>query len=144
MGGAVTSGRAGTSTSVCSSVFWRSSAISGRSYQERRPVTRTNRGTGVPPAPRAPRAAARSRCSGLVHLNLDLLGLGLFPQRETHREDPVLVLSGDRPGVDGGRQSERPAEGAVRPLDAVVLLLLDLGVHFPLPADGQGVVLDAQ
>src|SRR4051812_12618594 len=76
--------------------------------------------------------------------DVDLLRLGVFAQRQRHRQHAVLVLGGDVGGVDGRRQREGPREAAETPLDAVVLLLLNVLVRLLPAAQRQGVVLDLE
>src|SRR5262249_3442343 len=76
-------------------------------------------------------------------VDLDRPRLGLFPQRNANGEDAILVLGRDPVRIHGLRQRERTAEGAVAPLDVVVLLVLDVGRRLLLTADRQHEVLDA-
>src|SRR5216684_580223 len=75
-------------------------------------------------------------------IDLDLLRLRFLELRDLDLEDAVTVLRGDGVRVDSTRQRERPREGAIRPLDAVVVavfLLLELA----FAADGEQAILEA-
>src|SRR6478735_5006583 len=76
--------------------------------------------------------------------DVDQLRLRVLAQRQRHGQHAVLVFGGNPPGVDGGWQCEGPGEAAERPLDSVVLLLLDLLVRLLLAAERQGAVLDLE
>ena len=76
------------------------------------------------------------------HVYFDLLGLGLFAERQLDRQDAVPVLGLDPVGIDRVRQRKRPGKCAVAPLDAVELLVLDRLLGLFLTTDGEREVFD--
>src|SRR5262245_8570566 len=74
-------------------------------------------------------------------VDLDRARLGLFADREPDGQDAVLVLGRDLRVVDGLRQRERAAEGAIAPFDAMELFFLRLAGELLLAFDRERVVL---
>src|SRR5262249_53329140 len=75
-------------------------------------------------------------------VDLDRPRFRFLTQRQPHGEDAVLVLGRHTARIDGLRQRERPAEGAVAPLNVVILLFLHLVRQLFLALDRQHEVLD--
>src|SRR5512135_2412261 len=73
--------------------------------------------------------------------HLDLLRLRRLLLRKMDLQNAVLHPGVDLVRVHGSRERERAVEGAVRPLHAVIALLLDLPFQLPFPAKGQDAVL---
>src|SRR3990170_6947340 len=78
----------------------------------------------------------------LLHVDFDLLGLGLRLLGELHFQHPVLELRADLVLLHRSRQGEGAVERPVGPLDPVIVLLLYLLLELPLSVQGQDAVLD--
>src|SRR5678809_634231 len=76
------------------------------------------------------------------HVDFDLLRTRVLPLGKNDLQHAFLVLGLDLRLIDGAGKLEGSGEHAVRPLDAVVVLLLDFLGEPPLAPKRERVVLD--
>src|SRR5688572_11019827 len=74
--------------------------------------------------------------------DVDRARLRFLAERQRHGEHAVLVFGRDARRVNRRRQRERPAERAIRTLDAMELLLLDVILELALAFQRQRAVLE--
>src|SRR5579864_4358427 len=79
----------------------------------------------------------------LLHVHLDLLGLGFFLLAQTNLQHPLIVAGVNIFHVHDARQSEGTGETAVLPLYPAIVLFLLFLFELAFAPDGQGVVLQA-
>src|SRR5262245_45015040 len=83
------------------------------------------------------------RSSSLGHVDGDLPRLGFLALGEGEPQHPILEVRLDLVRGHHAGQREGPCERAVRALDTMVALALDLVAPLPLAAQREHVVLDA-
>src|SRR5579863_103426 len=76
-------------------------------------------------------------------VDLDLLGLGLFALGHAHGQCPVAILGANAFGLYGIRQREAPHERTIGAFYSKIVVFVDFLLEFPLSADRQRIVLDA-
>jgi hypothetical protein len=101
---------------------------------------------------RAPRARRprRTRIARIIQIasrspdtHFDLLRLRFFALRDIQGQHAILVVGLDTVRIHGVREREAAAERAIRPLDAQIIIFVNLLLEPTISADREDVVLDA-
>jgi hypothetical protein len=72
-----------------------------------------------------------------------LLRLGFLALRNRQRQDTILIIGPDRFRVHGVGQREAAAEGAIRALDAQVVVFVHFFLELAFAANGQNIIFHA-